>query len=109
MSKEKSSLIAGFSKFLIVISAVVLSLKLWSKGLMTPELTVFFLIVVVVAAVIDSFWSKLILAITSLVVFLIMFTDYDLMQFKYAFASVGALIGVLFGMYVMLGGMRNRK
>ena len=52
----------SLSKFIIVISAVGIGFRLWSKGMINAEKFVIFLVLVVIAAAIDSIWVKLILA-----------------------------------------------
>lgn len=109
MSKEGSSFGKSLSRFIIVISAVGLGLRLWSKGMIGAEKLAIFLVLVVIASAIDSVWVKLILACAGIGFFLLDFTNYDLTQFQAAAASVGALLLALFGIYVMIGGMRKRK
>jgi uncharacterized membrane protein YhaH (DUF805 family) len=79
------------------------------KGLIDVEKLAIFLVIVIIAAVIDNVWFKLFLAFMGIAFFLLDFTNYDLSKFQSATASVGALVIVLFGIYVMLGGMRKRK
>ena len=109
MSKESSSFGKNLSRFIIVISALGVGLRLLVKGLIDVEKLAIFLVIVVIAAVIDSVWFKLLLAFMGIAFFLLDFTNYDLSKFQAATASVGALVIVLFGIYVMLGGMRKRK
>jgi hypothetical protein len=109
MSKEGSSFGKRLSRFIIVISAVGIGLRLWSKGMIGAEKLVIFLVLVVIAAAIDSVWVKLILAFAGVGYFLLDFTSYNMTQFQAVSASVGALLFALFGIYVMVGGMRKRK
>lgn len=109
MSKEGSSFGKSLSRFIIVISAVGLGLRLWSKGMIGAEKLAIFLVLVVIAAALDSVWVKLILACAGVGYFLLDFTNYNMTQFEAAAVSVGALLLALFGIYVMIGGMRKRK
>ena len=109
MSKEGSSFGKSLSRFIIVISAVGLGLRLWSKGMIGAEKLAIFLVLVVIASAIDSVWVKLILACAGIGFFLLDFTNYDMTQFQAGAASVGALLLALFGIYIMIGGMRKRK
>jgi len=79
------------------------------KGLIDVEKLAIFLVIVIIAVVIDSIWFKLIFAFAGIAFFLLNFTNYDLSKFQSATTSVGALVIVLFGIFVMLGGMRKRK
>jgi len=109
MSKEGSSFGKSLSRFIIVISAVGIGLRLWSKGMIGAEKLVISLVLVVIAAAIDSVWVKLILACAGIGYFLLDFMNYDMTQFQAVAASVGALLLAFFGIYVMIGGMRKRK
>ena len=109
MSKEGSSFGKSLSRFIIVISAVGIGLRLWSKGMIGAEKLAIFLVLIVIAAAIDSVWVKLILACAGVGYFLLDFTNYDMTQFQSVAVSVGALLLALFGIYVMIGGMRRRK
>ena len=63
MSKESSSFGKSLSRFIIVISAVGLGLNLWSRGMIGGEKLLVLLVLVVIAAAIDSVWVKLIFAL----------------------------------------------
>lgn len=108
MSKNKSGFGSRLSRFILVISAVAIALRLWSKGLMNAEKAGIFLVLVVIAAAIDSVWVKLILALFGLGYFLLDYLNYDLTKFQAAAVSVGALLIALFGIFVMFGGMRRK-
>lgn len=109
MSKDRSSFGSRLSRFILVISALGLSLRLCAKGLMSPEKIVIFLLLAVVAAALDSGWVKLIIALFGLGYFLLDFVDYDMSQFQAVATSTIALLVALFGYFVMFGGMRSRK
>ena len=109
MSKKGSSFGKGLSKFIIVISAVSIGLRLALKGMISAEKLAIFLVLVVIAAAIDSVWVKLILACAAIGFFLLDFTNYNMSKFETAATSVGALLLALFGLYIMIGGMRKRK
>jgi len=102
MAKEKSGFGSRLSRFILVISAVGIVLRLWSKGLMDAEKAAIFLVLVVIAAAIDSVWVKLILALFGVGYFLLDYLNYDINQFQAAAVSVGALLLALFGIYVMI-------
>lgn len=108
MPKQKSSFTQGLSRFLIVISAVGVALRLWSKGLMDAEKMAIFLVLIVIAAAIDSVWAKLVLALAGIAFFLLDYLNYDITQVQYAAIAVGALLMALFGFYVMIGGIRKK-
>lgn len=107
MSKG-SSFGKRLSKFIIVISAVGIGLRLWSKGLMSAEKLAVFLLLVVIAAAIDSVWTKLVLALAGIMFFLLEYLNYDMQYVQSAAVSVGALLIALFGMFILVGGM-NKK
>jgi len=109
MAKEKSTFAQSLSKFILVISAVGFGLRLAVKGLINPENLAIFLVLVVIAAAIDSVWVKLILACAGIAFFLLDFTNNNVSQFKAAAIAVGALLLALFGLYMMVGGMRKRR
>lgn len=109
MSKKGSSFGKSLSRFIIVISAVGLGLRLWSRGMIDAEKLTIFLVLVVIAAAIDSVWVKLILACAGIGFFLLDYTDYNMTQFVAVVPSVGALLLALFGFYIMIGGMRKKK
>jgi len=52
----------SLSRFIVVISALGIGLRLVMKGIISPERLVIFLVVVVIAAVIDSTLVKALLA-----------------------------------------------
>lgn len=97
------------SRFIIVISAVGLGLRLWSKGLINPEKLAIFLVLVVIAAAIDSVWAKLALALAGIGFFLIDYLNYDMKQVVYSGIGIGALLLALFGFFIMFGGMNRKK
>ena len=76
---------------------------------MDAQKAAIFLVLVVIAAAIDSVWVKLILALFGLGYFLLDYLNYNMSQFQAAAVSVGALLLALFGIFVMFGGMRRRK
>jgi len=95
------------ANFVIVIRALGMGLKLAVQGGITPDRAAVFLFLVVVAAALGKGVIKLILACASLAIFLLEYTNHDMGQFQQLAISVGALLLVLLGMYVMLGGMRK--
>ena len=107
--KRGNSFGKNLTRFIIVISAVGFGLRLWSKGMIDAEKLAIFLVLVVIASVIDSVWVKLILALAGIGFFLIDYLNYDLTKVQYAAAAVGALLLALFGFYVMFGGLRKNK
>jgi hypothetical protein len=109
MSKDSSSLGKRLSRFIIVISAIGLGLSLAFKGIIGPKTFVLFIILAVIAAVIDSVWVKLILACAGIVFLLLTATNFNIAEFKTLASFAGILILMFFGLYVMFGGMRNRK
>ena len=109
MGKDGPSFGKNLSRFIIVISALGIGLRLLMKGMINGEKLVIFLVLVVIAAAIDSVWIKLILALSGLGFFLLEFTGYQLSQFQSLATSVGALLIALFGLFIILGGMRKRK
>ena len=109
MNKEGSSFGKNLSRFIIVISAIGLGLRLLSKGMIDAEKLAIFLVLVVIAAAIDSVWVKLILACSGIGFFLLEFTNYNMTQFQTIATSVGALLIALLGLYIMIVGRRNRK
>lgn len=109
MSKEGSSFSKSLSKFIIVISAVGIGLRLLLKGFISPEKLAIFLVLVVIAVAIDSLWIKIILACAGLGYFLLEFTNFKMSQFQSIATSVGALLIALFGLYIIFGGLRKRK
>lgn len=108
MKKEGRSFGRNLSRFIVVISAVAIVLRLWSKGMIDAEKATIFLVLVVFAAAIDSVWVKLILALFGLGYFLLDYMDYDLVKFQSAAVLVGALLLALFGFFIILGGMRRK-
>ena len=62
-----------------------------------------------VAAAIDSTWVKLIFAIAGIGFLLLSLSNYDMSAFTESATYIGLLIIMLFGFYVMIGGMRKRK
>jgi hypothetical protein len=98
----------SLSRFIIVISALGIGLRLVMKGFMSPQKLVLFLVVVVIAAAIDSAWVKGIIAIFGLGFFVLDYVDYDTRAFSAAIGPVIALVIMLFGFFVMFGGLRRR-
>jgi len=96
------------SRFIIVISALSIGLRLVTKAFMSPQKLVVFLVVVVIAAVIDSAWVKGIIAIFGLGFFVLDYLDYDTRAFSAAIGPVIALVIMLFGFFMMFGGLRRR-
>jgi hypothetical protein len=97
------------SRFIIVISALGIGLRLVMKGLMSPERLVIFLVLAVIAAVIDSPLVKAILALFALGFFVLDYVNFDPAAFYAAIGPVLALLIALFGFFVMFGGLRRPK
>lgn len=108
MRKEGNTLGKRISRFILVISAVSIALRLYLKGMLDAQKAAIFLLIVVIAAAIDSVWIKLILALFGLGYFVFEYLDYDLVQFKTAAVSLLALLIALFGIFIMLGGLRKK-
>jgi hypothetical protein len=97
------------SRFILVISALGIGVRLWSKGLIGPEKLFWLLVLAVIAASIDSGWVKLILALAGMGFFLLEYVGYEPREFyEVAGAALTLLIGLL-GLFVMFGGMRRRR
>lgn len=109
MSRKRSSIGTSLSRFILVVSAVGVGLRLLTKGLIGVEKLAIFLVLVVIAAAIDSVWVKLILAFASICFFLLDYTNYNLTEFGATAFAVIALLICLFGIYVMIGGVRRGK
>jgi hypothetical protein len=107
--RQSGSITSSLSRFLIVISALGIGLRLVMKGFMTTQKLVIFLIIIVIAAVIDSVWVKAIIAIFALGFFVLDYVDYDTRAFSAAIGPVIALVIMLFGFFVMFGGLRSRR
>lgn len=105
---KRRSIGNSLSRFIIVISALGIGLRLVMKGLMSPQKLVLFLIVAVIAAVIDSPWVKAIIAVFGLGFFVLDYVDYDTRAFSAAISPVIALVIMLFGFFVIFGGLRRR-
>ncbi len=99
----------GLANFIIVISALGMLLKLAVQGGISPERAAAILFLVVVAAALGKVVIKLILACASLAIFLLEYVNHDMGQFQQLAITVGAVLMALFGMYVMLGGMRKKE
>ena len=67
----------SLSRFIIVISALGIGLRLVMKGIISPERLVIFLVVVVIAAVIDSTLVKALLALFAPGFFVLDYVNYD--------------------------------
>lgn len=96
-----------FANFLLVISGVTITLNLWSKGLVDEKKAILLLVLVVFAAAINSIWIKLILALFGLGFFILEYVNFNLNQFYPALASILALLLGLYGLYIIIGGMRK--
>jgi uncharacterized membrane protein YGL010W len=105
---KRSSIGSSLSRFILVISAVAIGLRLVMKGVMTPQTVVVFFVVAVIAAVIDSAWVKAILAIFGLGWFVLDIVNYDTRAFSVVIGPVVGLVVGLFGFFVMFGGLRRR-
>ncbi|HMH43531.1 MAG TPA: hypothetical protein VK557_08615 [Pyrinomonadaceae bacterium] len=99
----------SLSRFIIVISALGIGLRLVMKGIISPERLVIFLVVVVIAAVIDSTLVKALLALFALGFFVLDYVNYDVRAFYAAIGPVLALLVALFGFFIMFGGLRRRR
>lgn len=109
MSREGTSIGKRLSRFIIVISTVGFGLGLWSKGLIDEKTLTFLLLLSVIAAAIDSTWVKLIFAIAGIGFLLLGLSNYEVSTFTGSASYVLLLIIMLFGFYVMIGGMRKRN
>jgi hypothetical protein len=110
MAKRRpSSIGSSLSRFIIVISALGIGLRLMMKGIMSPEKLVVFLVVVIIAAVIDSVLIKGIIALFALGFFVLDYVNYDTRAFYVAVGPVFALLIALFGIFIMFGGLRRRR
>lgn len=106
--RESSSFGKRLSRFIIVISSLTVGLSLLSQGLISINTLGIFLVLVLVAAVLDSVWTKLVLALAGLSFFLLNYTQYNSGQFKTLLGAVGPLLILLFGLFVMFGGLRRK-
>lgn len=106
---RRGSIGNSLSRFIIVISALGIGLRLVMKGFMSPQKLVIFLIIVVIAAVIDSAWVKAILAIFALGFFVLDYVDYDTRTFYVLITPVFSIVIMLFGFFVMFGGLRRKR
>lgn len=86
-----------------------MGLSLWSHGIMDEKSFTALLILAVIAAAIDSTWVKLIFAIAGIGFFLLSISNYEMSAFIESATYVALLIIMLFGFYVMIGGMRKRN
>jgi hypothetical protein len=109
MSKEKQTFSNKISRFVIVISALAFGIKLMAQGLMSVEKMVLFLLIITIAAAIDSAWVKLIMALFALGFVLVDVVGPDFTQIQNLIFNVFALLIVLFGLFVTFGGLRPRK
>ena len=112
MSKQNKSFSSRLSRFILVIGAVTIVLGLatnkYTQSHISPEKAAIFLVIVVVAAAIDSVWVKLILALSGLGFFLLNYVRYDLGKFEVIAFYIIVLLIMLFGFFVMFGGMRKK-
>jgi hypothetical protein len=112
MSKKKKSFSSSLSRFILVIGAVTMILGIATKEDTRDNIShgqiVIFLVIVVIAAAIDSVWVKLILALVGLSFFILGSVHYNLGNFKTIAIPVLQLLIVLFGIFVIVGGMRRK-
>lgn len=108
MPRENSSFLKNVSRFILVISAFALGLRLWTKGLIDPERLAVFMVLVVIAAAIDSVWVKLILALATFVFFLLDYTNYEMDQFRILAVYVGAALMALLGIFIIIRGISGK-
>jgi len=109
MGKEnKNSLGKKLSRFLFVISAFSLGLKLYLDGFLSVEKFAVFMILAIIASLIDSVLVKIILALFGIGFYLLQKADYINKQFLILAVQVGGLLVMFFGFFVMFGGMRKK-
>ncbi|MGB5069503.1 MAG: hypothetical protein WBO28_01010 [Flavobacteriales bacterium] len=107
-NKKGPSVLKIISRFILVISALGVALELWSRGMMNYQQIAIFLVLVVIATVIDSVWANLAIALAGIGFFLLNYLDYDIKGVYYSSIGIGALLLCLFGFYVMFGGLRKK-
>ena len=103
----KSNFGIRFENYLLVISGVTLTISLWSKGLVSEDNVILLLVLFVFAAAINSIWVKLIITFFGLGFFILEYVNFDLNQFYPALVSIIAILIGLFGLYMIVGGMRK--
>jgi len=110
MAKEnKNSIGKRLSRFLLVISAFSLGLKLYLDGFLSVEKFAIFMILAIIASTIDSIIVKVILALAGIGFYLLQKSDYNNKQFLILAVQVGGLLVMFFGFFIMFGGMNKRK
>jgi hypothetical protein len=108
MNEKKQSLGKRISRFILVISGLAFGIRMLAEGLMSPEKMILFLVLVTIAAALDSLWVKLIITLFALGYVILDLVDHDMNQFQALFLNILALLLVLFGLFVIFGGLKSK-
>jgi succinate-acetate transporter protein len=106
---DRNSFGKRLSRFVLVISAFSLGLKLYLDGFLSVEKFAIFMLVAVIASVIDSVIVKVILTLFGIGFYLLQKADYNNKEFLILAVQVGGIIVMLFGFFVMFGGLNKKK
>lgn len=97
------------SGFLLVVSAFGLGLKLYLDGYVSAEKFAIFILLAVVASVMDSAKIKIILLLFSIGFYLLQKSNYNYNEFSVLATYTCGILIMLFGFYVMFGGMNKKR
>lgn len=95
--------------FATIISALGIVLKLGVQGELTPLNGVLILILSVFCIATDKKIIKIIIAIQGLLYLVKQYTGNDTAAFRQTLSGVGVILIILFGYYIMFGGLREKK
>ncbi|PIB28299.1 hypothetical protein BFP78_00130 [Gaetbulibacter sp. 5U11] len=106
---EKRSKSSKYINIATIISIALATIKAAYFNIISIEIAALILIGSVILLAIGSSISKIIIALVSAYVFFKSTTNGDELAFTEAFTYFIALVIVLFGFYVMFGGMSRKK
>jgi len=109
MTKSRNSFWTRITRFFLVISAFSLGLKLYLDGYISVENFVIFMLLAVVASVLDSVAIKVILALFGIGFYLLQKSNYNTNEFFVLAVYVCGILVMLFGFFVMFGGMNKKR
>ena len=95
--------------FATIISTLAIVLKLGLQGELTPLNSVLILILAVFCLATDKKVIKIIIAAQALLYMVKQYTGSDTVAFKQAMGGIGVILIILFGYYIMFGGLRKKN
>lgn len=109
MSSGGPSYKKGFYRFIIFMIIFGIEISLYSKGLLSGEKFLIYLLIFFLAALFSNIWIFFFIVCTALCYLFWHVTNHNMAEFKKTVHASATLLLILFGIYLALGGLRKRK